>query len=137
MFGLEKIRSMVISQIEDLMKNKTDFNVKKVLKTLKYKIKKEIIGPATVCIGSEGKVFSDIIIGKHEQTKHKIVIIYSSKKEEPYTLLLDTTKTSELETILNQFNSGDFNYSGVDYKNKSLQLSFLLDFVNKTLLSTK
>jgi len=133
MIGKDKITDLILSQIQKLMVNKVDFDIKKVFKTLRFKLRSEITGPTLVCVGNEGKVFSDIIVAKSTLTKDKIVILYSGKHEEPYFKLLDTTNDSKLVKILDTFNSGKTIFENKDYKNKSLQLTFISKYIGSSL----
>jgi len=132
MLSKEKIKNFILNQINNLIVNKVDFKIKKVLKTLKFKNKKENINENfEIVIGNEGKVFSDIIIAKKNSSKDKFVILYSSKHEEPYTLLINSNSNKELEKLIESLNKKEIN----NLKNKSMELNYIYNFLIKEVLS--
>jgi len=132
MLSKEKIKNFILNQINNLIVNKIDFKSKKVLKTLKFKNKKENINENfEIIIGNEGKVFSDIIIAKKNSSKDKFVILYSSKHEEPYTLLINSNANEELEKLIESLNKKEIN----NLKNKSMELNYIYNFLIKEVLS--
>ena len=132
MLSKEKIKNFILNQINNLIVNKIDFKSKKVLKTLKFKNKKENINENfEIIIGNEGKVFSDIIIAKKNSSKDKFVILYSSKHEEPYTLLINSNANEELEKLIESLNKKEI----TNLKNKSMELNYIYNFLIKEVLS--
>lgn len=124
----DKITDLIIKQMNTIILNKIDFNIKKVLKVLKCKTKKEINNENIIAvIGNHGKVFSDAIIVKYKNTKDKVVILYSVKHEEPYFILVDTTNNENLKNIIDSFNLNNTVIEDKNYNNKTLQLNYILE----------
>lgn len=133
----DKIFELITENIMKITLGKKDFNVNDLIKKLKFTQKNNYQTERYhVSIGNEGNVFDSIIVGKNNSGE-KIIILFSNKREEPFFVLMDTIKNTDLEIFIEAINKKETLINGVDYsndlKNKSLQLNFLANKIIKIL----